>query len=202
MLSPYISKHMTDHPSSHIISAIRKRRSVYPPEFIKGHISDQLISDLLALAQYAPTHRLTEPWRFAVISPAARPSFSDFVDGYYESLRDTSEYVGRKHHKALKKIEQSSHIVAIILRRDPAQRVPEWEEIAAVSMAVQNIWLAAKQFGIGLYWSTPDSRMVAGDYLGLQETETCLGYLYMGLSPKCQFADRDRLKPEDYIKWL
>ena len=33
--------------------------------------------------------------------------------------------------------------------------VPEWEEIAAVSMAVQNMYLTCTANNIGCYWSSP-----------------------------------------------
>ncbi len=156
---------------------------------------------LLSLAQFAPTHRITEPWRFTVIRPDSLATFADFIDSYYERIKGTDSYVERKHKKALQKIDQSSHIVAVILHRDPQERVPQWEEIASVAMAVQNIWIAAQSFGVGLYWSTPATRLIAGDYLELAKNETCLGFLYMGLSPKSAAEQRMRKSPEHYVTW-
>ena len=41
------------------------------------------------------------------------------------------------------------------MNRDKQNRLPEWEEIAAVSMAVQNMWLTCYANNIGCYLSTP-----------------------------------------------
>ena len=41
------------------------------------------------------------------------------------------------------------------MQRDPGERIPEWEELASVACAVQNMWLSATSYGIGAYWSSP-----------------------------------------------
>ena len=40
------------------------------------------------------------------------------------------------------------------MQRDPNESIPEWEEIASVSMSVQNMWLMATNLNIGGYWSS------------------------------------------------
>ena len=74
----------------------------------------------------------------------------------------------------------SSCVIAVYMRRDPAERLPEWEEIAAVSAAVQNMWLSCTVRGIGAYWSTPSAFINAKDFFNLEEGERCLGLFYMG----------------------
>ena len=51
-----------------ITEIIRKRRSVYPEIFSDSIIKDEEIILMLENANYAPTHKLTEPWRFKVIT--------------------------------------------------------------------------------------------------------------------------------------
>lgn len=50
-----------------ISKIIRNRRSVYADEFVKQNIPDQLLNEILINATYAPTHKMTEPWRFIVL---------------------------------------------------------------------------------------------------------------------------------------
>ena len=59
--------------------------------------------------------------------------------------------------------------------------VPEWEEIAAVAMGVQNMYLTCTANNVGCYWSTPNTKDYIGDYLGLEENQKCLGFFYMGM---------------------
>ena len=51
---------------------IRTRRSIYPQMMIDKPISDEIIWNLLENANHAPTHRLTEPWRFKVFTDTAK----------------------------------------------------------------------------------------------------------------------------------
>ena len=49
--------------------AIRNRRSVFVSQFDNNRkIPDEIILEILQNANSAPTHKLTEPWRFTVFS--------------------------------------------------------------------------------------------------------------------------------------
>ena len=74
-------------------------------------------------------------------------------------------------------------LIGIVLVRNTKINLPEWEEIAAVSSAVQNMALTCTAHNIGSYWSTKN---VAIDYVaefGLAENEKSLGLLYLGYYP-------------------
>ncbi|HRJ16135.1 MAG TPA: nitroreductase family protein, partial [Saprospiraceae bacterium] len=49
-----------------ITDIIRRRRSVYPKMYADRPLSEDIIREVLENANWAPTHRLTEPWRFRV----------------------------------------------------------------------------------------------------------------------------------------
>jgi len=66
------------------------------------------------------------------------------------------------------------------MQRDPAESVPEWEEIAATAMAVQNMWLTCTAYGIGCYWSSPKTLTIHNEFFELSEGEQCLGIMYLG----------------------
>ena len=80
----------------------------------------------------------------------------------------------------MEKVKKSSAIILICMQRDPKESVPEWEEIAAVSMSVQNMWLMATDLKIGSYWSSPKLINVIDEFIPLNQGERCLGIFYMG----------------------
>ena len=63
--------------------------------------------------------------------------------------------------------------------------LPEWEEIAATAMAVQNIWISCVGSNIGGYWSTPKYITKLNSFLSLNEDEICLGFFYLGVYKSC-----------------
>ena len=44
------------------------RRSVYPKDYLPGRVDDAIVMKMLELADRAPTHKRTEPWRFTVFT--------------------------------------------------------------------------------------------------------------------------------------
>ena len=49
-----------------ITSIIQSRKSVYPKEFNGEIIKDKDIIQLLENANHAPSHKMTQPWRFKI----------------------------------------------------------------------------------------------------------------------------------------
>ena len=161
-----------------IFEHIRKRRSVYPHQFNTQKIEDEVIQELLEMANWAPTHKKTEPWRFRVLSGDSKQKAGSFFKDVY--LKTTEQPKKFKAKKIKLKFEQSSHVIAICMQRDASENIPEWEEVAATSMAVQNMWLASRSLGVGMYWSSPTFKDHLGDFIDLEDGEKCLGFLYMG----------------------
>src|SRR5262245_66471638 len=57
----------------HVTDAIRERRSI--KRFADRPVTREEIETLLDAATLAPNHRLTQPWRFYVLGPAARHAY-------------------------------------------------------------------------------------------------------------------------------
>ncbi len=182
---------------------IEQRRTVYPQWFTQEEVSAETILRILEAANLAPTHRLTEPWRFIVFhSHSSKEDLSAFLAGQY--LNDTP--VEKQSELKLKKLKQkplqAGAIIIIIMQRDPQLRVPEWEELAATACAVQNLWLKATELGLGGYWSTPVSIMSkpAAQWLGLSDGERCLGMFYLGYHNMPNLP-RNRTDVRNKIRW-
>lgn len=161
-----------------LFSSIKHRRSVYPHQFSDKPIEDINIKKLLELANWAPTHRKTEPWRFKIMTGEFKKKAGEFFKKTY--LKTTEKPKSFKAKKIVEKFVQSSHVIAVCMQRDPKESVPEWEEIAATAMAVQNMWVASSALNIGMYWSSPSFRNNLKDLIPLNEGEQCLGFLYCG----------------------
>jgi len=180
---------------------IRKRRSIFPPMYEGTPISKDKILNILENANWAPTHRLTEPWRFKVLTGGSLEKLSAFQGAFYKTHTPEDKYSEKKYEKTIKKPLKCACVIAICMQRDPAESIPEWEEIAAVACAVQNMWLTATTYDIGAYWSSPEHIRDVGPFLNLKEGERCLGFFYMGYheTPK---IPRNRQPIADKVEWL
>ena len=180
---------------------IRQRRAVFPPMYADRPISREVIEAILENANWAPTHRLTEPWRFRVFTGDSLKRLSQFMGDFYREHTPEEKFSPKKYEKTVKKALQSACVIAICMQRDPDERVPEWEEIAAVACAVQNMWLSATAHGIGAYWSSSKSIHAAHDLLNLAEGEQCLGFFFMGYYDGPELPGK-REPIEDKINWM
>ena len=179
-----------------INTVIRNRKSIYPKDYSGEDIPDQVIQEILLNANYAPTHRLTQPWFFKVYKNESKQKLIDVV-----SKIDESKLSKIKLSKFIQKVNDSNAIISIFLNRDEKERLPEWEEIAAVSMSVQNMWLTCYANNIGSYWSTPSFLKEYGELIDLSINETSLGFFFMGVydhkeSPKL----RDDISSK--VEWI
>ncbi len=161
-----------------ILDLIKKRRAVFPVQYNGKPIAQETIHKILEAANWAPTHKRTEPWRFKVIRGKARERLGNFLSEKYLETEKKPKNI--KANKLLEKPRQAAAVILICMQRDPEERIPEWEEIAATAMAVQNMWLMCTELGIGCYWSSPALISHMGEFTPLQEGEKCLGLFYMG----------------------
>mmetsp|Transcript_128155 Transcript_128155/g.246918 ORF Transcript_128155/g.246918 Transcript_128155/m.246918 type:complete len:145 (-) Transcript_128155:68-502(-) len=106
----------------------------------------------------------------------------------------------KKQPKKTKDIAKCSHIIAISMKRqaNPEKLMPEWEEIAAVSCAVQNAHILACQLGVAAYWSSGgiEGPLITAEVrklLQLEDGDKCLGLLYVGkANPEAWQKSRER----------
>jgi nitroreductase len=100
------------------ISAITQRTSVQ--RFRPDPLSRDLIQQVLDCAVRAPNHKLTEPWRFSVLTGAARDRFADV---------------------------RANHLV-VMMAQNPDEIIRE-EDYGATMMAIANLMTAAQSLGLG-----------------------------------------------------
>lgn len=163
-----------------IQNVISRRRSVFPPSFIEKPVPRDIIIKLLEAANWAPTHKLTQPWRFVVLQGIFRQKLGEHLLEVYDRITPPDQRLEKKRAKLVSNPMRSGAIIAICMKPDSSGKLPEWEELAATACAVQNLWLMATALGLGGYWSTPKDLEALAGFLQLEEGAKCLGLFYLG----------------------
>jgi len=184
-----------------ISQLIRKRRSIFPKTYTNQPIAKEIIEEVLENANWAPTHKMTEPWRFKVLMNDALIRLRDWQVDWYHKNTPPEKFSEKKLKKLQTKPLKAGCMIAICMQRDTKESIPEWEEIAAVSCGVQNMWLTTTAYDIGAYWSSPKHIRDIGPFLNLKEGERCLGFFYMGHHEMPE-TPRTRQAIADKVEWL
>ena len=183
---------------------IRHRRSVFQSQFSGEKVSDDVVKQMLFNATWAPTHKLTEPWRFIVFTGDGLTKLAEEQAAVYrEVTQKDGTYKEDRFQNLLTKPKLSSHIIAVIMKRDEKKSVPEVEEVGAVFCAVQNILLTAAAYNVGCYLSTGGITYFkeANKIFDLEENDKVLGFLHVGM-PKATIPDSRRKSIEETTAWV
>lgn len=149
-------------------------------------IDDATIDQLLELADWAPTHANTEPWRFVVYSDEGVKKFCYDHAELYKQTTPAEKFIQATYDKFLHMGDMVSHVIAIYMKRGSNPNIPALEETAATAAAVQNILLGAQALDIAVLWSTGGRILhpAMKTYLGVAEEDVVMGVLYMGYTDK------------------
>lgn len=188
-----------------ISELIRCRRTVYADRYTGEKIPKAIIEEMLKNATWAPTHKMTEPWRFIVLTGQKLKEYGEFMCAYYE---DT--YAGLSEQKKAEKLDylknypiKASCMIAVICQFSKGPLIPAWEEIAAISCGVQNMALTCTAYGFGSYWATGGSAIDFVNEQGLEENEKSLGLFFIGKAAKKDMnVSKRRTSIEDKVLWI
>lgn len=182
---------------------IENRRSTKPAVLNGNIIPDEEIQQLLELANWAPTHGFTEPWRFIVYSGEAVKHFGQQHADLYKQYTPADKFNNAKYDKLLHNGDKASHIILVYMQRGSNPNITQFEEICATSAAVQNILLGAETLGIAALWSTGGLVMhpAMKELLSLGEEDVVIALLYMGYTNEPKKPGR-RTPVESKVKWV
>ena len=184
-------------------SIIAHRRSILPNLYTGEVIDDSIINRIIANANWAPTHKHTEPWRFIVFKGDGLKKLGDFQSELYKKVStQAGDFNEEKYLKLKGKPLKASHVIAIGMKRNEKELVPEIEEIAAVACAVQNMYLTATAYGIACYWGTGGITYMeeAKEFFGLGEKDRFMGFFYTGIPKKWVSGKRGPV--EEKTTWV
>lgn len=183
---------------------IRERRSVFQNEFSGEKVKDTIITQMLENANWAPTHKLTEPWRFVVFAGEGLKQFAAVQSDYYKKITSADgTYKEERYQNLLHKPLMSSHIIVVGMKRDEKKSVPEIEEMGAVFCAIQNIYLTATAYGVGCYLSTGGITYFEGaqEIFGFDKEDKLIGFIHIGI-PKDPLRPGKRKPIDEKIAWV
>ncbi len=183
----------------------QQRRSVFSKDYTGERVHDDIINQMLENANWAPNHKLTEPWRFVVFADDGLKQQGTFQSECYKRVTTADGTFREDRYQSLQtKPLESSHIIAVGMKRDEAKRLPEWEELGAVFCAIQNMYLTATAYGVGCYLST------GGGITNFEEAkpffewgpdDKLCGFLHVGMPKATQTAGR-RIPISEKVTWI
>lgn len=183
---------------------IQERRSVFQSQYSRDRVDDAIIEQMLENANWAPTHKLTEPWRFIVFTGAGLEQLAKEQAELYKRVTTADGTFKEDRYSNLQtKPALSSHIIAVAMKRDPNKSVPEVEELGAVFCAVQNMLLTAAAYGVGAYLSTggityfEESKAL----FDLGPDDRLIGFVHVGV-PARELPPGKRKPASDKVNWV
>ncbi|MFA9210644.1 MAG: nitroreductase [Moraxellaceae bacterium] len=184
---------------SEITAIIRDRRSIYPEQFSKRKIHREQIELLLNNAIWAPSHGLTQPWRFVVLQDNALLQLSEVLGNAYLSETPKELQNDKKLIKLINRPKLATAVIALIVDREKDTKISEADDFAAVACAVQNMHLTATAQGIGGFWSSTNmvKTQQFREFISLTEQQVCIGLFYLGY-PEIEWPKGQR-KPIEYV---
>jgi nitroreductase len=166
-----------------ISTLIRNRRSVKPADMDAARsVPEELVWRLLENGTWAPTHGLTEPWRFHVFTGGARVRLAEALPMIYTQVTPPAEVREDKLAKLGQNPLLAPVVIACCVEKRGGEKIPFLEEVEAVACALQNVMLSATAAGLGSFWSSPPVLGSAefAKWLGQGEEDLCVGLLYLG----------------------
>ena len=158
---------------------IESRRSVFPKDYTGEEIPQEVLEEILNSSNFAPNHKRTKPWRFKVFKNDEKQNLAKEIQRIYKEITPEQLFLQKKFEDIGDKFSKSNVVLTVSVNFSGL--VPEWEEIAATAMAVQNMHLTCAANNVGAYWGTPGMKDYLGEFLHLEENQKCYGLFFMGM---------------------
>ncbi len=168
-----------------VYRAIAERRDMR--HFSGGTVAPELLARLLGAAHQAPSVGLMQPWRFIRITDGSlRGQIRALVEA--ERLR-TAEALGERADEFMRlKVEGIGDcaellVGALMEGREShvfGRRTLPQMDLASLSCAIQNLWLAARAEGLGLGWVSLFEPQALAELLGLPPGAEPVALLCLG----------------------
>ncbi len=176
------------------------RRDVRGNKFIDKKITEQILRAILESANSAPSVGFSQPWRFVIIQDEEVRSkiYKSFVveNEKAKKIFNSERYNSLK----LEGIKESDLNIAVfykkpkkdILGQTSQKKMGEY----SVVCAIQNMWLMARAYGIGIGWISLLKPKKVKKILNMGKEHKLIAYLALGYVS--EFLDEPELK---LLKW-
>jgi 5,6-dimethylbenzimidazole synthase len=186
-----------------VYRAIAERRDMR--HFSGGTVAPEVLRRLLEAAHQAPSVGLMQPWRFIRISDRAlRGQIQALVEE--ERIR-TAEALGERSDEFMtlkvEGINDCAEVLVAALTDEREQHIfgrrtlPEMD-LASLSCAIQNLWLASRAEGLGIGWVSLFEPLALAELLKLPAGAKPLAVLCLG--PVAEFYPAPMLVLEGWAQ--
>ena len=181
---------MTDHAFSDaeraaVYRAIAERRDMR--HFRSDPVEPDVLTRLLQAAHQAPSVGLMQPWRIIRVTDAElRADIRQLVE---QERLATAEALGERGDEFMRlKVEGMDQcaellVIALMDQRDShvfGRRTLPQMDLASVSCAIQNLWLAARAEGLGVGWVSIVKQRELQEALDIPSNIVPIAYLCVG----------------------
>ena len=137
-----------------------------------------LIAELCGLATWAPNHKKTWPWRFAVFTGDGRARLGDVMADEMERV-EFGDDAKRSKTRTKYLRTPATLVVGCSPHADPMLHDENRDAVAA---GIQNLLLGATALGLASFWSTPALTQPPAvlDLCGFEPDDRVVGVIYLG----------------------
>jgi len=197
------NKRYSDDDIEAIYRVIEQRRDMR--HFTSEAVDSALLERLLNAAHFAPSVGFMQPWRFIRITDQTlRQQMHQLVE---EERIATARALEEREDEFMKlKVEgllECGEVLVVSLMGDRDKHIfgrrtlPEMD-LASVSCAIQNMWLAARAEGLGMGWVSIFDPKKLADLLHIPDSGKPVAILCIGHVDK--FYDKPMLEKEKWAK--
>ncbi|MGB0112970.1 MAG: nitroreductase family protein [Ilumatobacteraceae bacterium] len=138
----------------------------------------ELVAELCGLVTWAPNHKKTWPWRFALFTGDGRSTFGESMadDMVAADFGDD----GKRAKTRIKYLRTPATLVVGCAPHDNEMLHDENRD--AVAAGIQNLLLGATTLGLASFWSTPALTQPAAtlELCGFDPEDRIVGVIYLG----------------------
>jgi nitroreductase len=195
---------MNNEQFEQVEKTIKNRRSTGWAKMNGQIIPNETVNQLLSLADWAPTHGRTEPWRFFVYGGEALKQFGkDHAELYWQHTAEDKRQEATRE-KLEHNVDKASHLVIAVMKRGENVKIPQVEEVAAASAAIENILLGATAMGIASFWSTGGMTHshALKTHFELAADDIVMGLIYLGYTDEPAKDGVRNTALTEKIKWM
>ena len=169
-----------DRPLPDALERISSRRSVKAIDLAEPGPDETILETILETALRVPDHGKLGPWRLVTFSGDARAVFGGILAARWQVLHPEANDAQINFEK--KRFLRAPVVVAVLSERQPAHKIPEWEQILSAGAVCQNLLGAASLAGFAAQWLTEwytyDAHIQS--LFGIGDHEDIAGFIYIG----------------------
>ncbi len=175
----------TSKEQSSLKNIILHRRDIRGNRFLNKEIEPDILNELLNSAIHAPSVGFSQPWEFVLIKDLEKR------DSIYQEFKKQNEkakeiFKDKELYKELKLegIKESYLNIAVLYKKPNkailGQTVQKKMGEYSVVCAIQNMWLTARAYNIGIGWVSILRPKKIKEILDISKEYKLVGYLCVG----------------------